>query len=449
MNLFRRKDENRQGTTLIEVLVSIAVVSFLSTTIYLTLTGAVSNMGESKQRVGAVAIANEKMEVIRNLDYEEVGIIDGMISGPMLALETVTRNGFDFDVYIDVRYVDDPLDGVDPDDLISTDYKLVQVVVEWEHQEKIDSVEFVSSFVPDGVETNMGGGTLVLNTMTSGGELVANVNVHLESIEDSPVVDYFTTTDFFGSLVLQGVPSQTYRISLSKTDYESVRTYPNPPESSFIPVNIDFYVDEGALNSKNFFIDLASDLVLKAINVADESGISGVDVELEGGKEIGSEPTTYNLNDTSTTDSNGEIDYDDISLGSYEITNFEELGTSVYKFIGSEEDATFDLVAGIDEEIELLFADENISSLYVTVLDDVTEELIQGVEVGLLGPLEFDQGSETQEDGTVFFPLTVDPPVLMENDEYAIEARINGYEDYVSTVDISDFTTKEVRLTPL
>lgn len=440
---------NQNGTTLIEVLVSIAVVSFLTTTIYLTLTGAVSNMGESKQRVGAVAIAHEKMEIIRNLDYEEVGVIDGIINGPMLALETVTRNGFDFDVYIDVRYVDDSLDGVGLDDLINTDYKLVQVIVEWEHQEKIDSVEFVSSFVPDGVETNMGGGTLVLNTMTSGGEAVANVNIHLESIEDSPVVDYSTSTDNFGSLVLQGVPSQTYRISLSKIDYEDVRTYPSPPESSFIPVNIDFYVDEGALNSKNFFIDLDSDLVLKAVDIADESGISGVDIELEGGKEIGSDPITYNLDDSSTTDSGGELDYSSISSGFYEIVNFGELGTSVYKFIGSDDEATFTLAAGSNEEIVLLFVDENTPSLYITVLDDITNEPIQGAEIGIAGPSDFDQGSETREDGTTFFPPTVDPPVLMENDEYSIEVRIGGYQDYSGTVDIDDFTSKEIRLTPL
>ena len=444
---FKKIIKNQRGSSLIEVLVSVAVVSFLTITIYMTLTSAVANMGESKQRVGAIAIANEKMEIIRNLNYEEVGVINGIISGPMLASEVVTRNGFDYNVYIDIRYIDDPLDGTDSDDLINTDYKLVQVTAEWKHQSKTDSVEFVSSFVPNGIETNMGGGSLVLNTMTSGGELVGNVTVHLESIEDSPLVDYSTTTDNIGSLVLQGVPSQTYRITLSKNDYESVRTYPNPPDSNFTPLNTDFYVNEGVLNSKNFFIDPASDLTLKAINVADELGISGVDVELTGGKEIGSDPVTYNLDNSLTTNSSGEIGYDDISAGSYQIMNWEALGTGDYSFIGSSEETTFDLAAGENLEIELLFGDENTSSSYLKIIDDLTGDPIKGAGVGVINSTGFDQGTETREGGTAFFPLTVEPPVLMEDGDYLLEVRMNGYSDYSGDLTINGLTIKEIRLT--
>jgi len=448
MKLFKIKKNNQKGVTMIEILLSISIISFLVLTIYLTLTKAVSNMGESKQRVGAVAIANEKIEIIRNLDYDEIGIVNGVISGPMLASETVVRNGFDYNVGIDIRYIDDPLDDTGINDLINTDYKLVQVSVQWQHEDRIDKVEFVSSFVPDGVETDMGGGTLVLNTMTSGGDPVGNVSVHLDSVEDSPAVDYSTSTDNQGSLVLQGVPSQTYRISFSKSGYENVRTYPNPPASSFTPNNIDFYVNEGDLNSKNFFIDLASNLTFKAIDVVDESGISGIDINLIGGKEIGSDPTTYNLDDTSPTDSNGEIKYENISSGSYEISNPENLGTGDYIFIGSVDEAIFNLVAGDNLEVELLFGDAGVPSLYVTVLDEVTEEPIEGAGIGIANISGFDQGDITREDGTAFFPLTVEPPVLLVNGEHTIEVRMVGYNDYSDTIDINDLTIKEIKLTP-
>jgi len=448
MKLFKSKINSQKGSTLIEVLISIAVVSFLTVTIYMTLTSAISNMSESKQRVSAIAIANEKMEIIRNLDYEEVGVLNGIISGPMLAFEVVTRNDFDYNVYIDIRYIDDPLDGTDSDDLINTDYKLVQVTAEWEHQGKVDSVEFISSFVPNGIETNMGGGSLVLNTMTSGGSPVGNVSVNLKSIEDTPAVDYSTNTDNSGSLTLQGVPSQTYRITLSKDDYESVRTYPNPPDSSFTPFNADFYINESVLNSKNFFIDPASNLNLKAINIADDSGIVGIDIELIGGKEIGSEPVTYNLDDSSITDSSGEINYSDISPGSYQIVNWEDLGIDDYTFIGSTEETTFDLAVEDNLEIELLFGDKDTSSLYLKVIDEMTNDPIQGAGVGVINSSDFDQGTETSEGGTVFFPLVVNPQVLMEDGDYTLEVRMNGYEDYSEELTISRLTTKEIKLTP-
>jgi len=437
---------NEKGSTLIEVLVSVAVVSFLTLTIYMTLTSAVSHMGESKQRVGAVSIANEKMEIIRNLDYDDVGIVDGIIDGPMLATEIVTRNGFEYEVSIDVRYVDDSLDGTGGDDLINTDYKLVQVTAEWEHLGKIDSVEFVSSFVPDGVETDMGGGTLAVNTMDSGSNIVSDVTVRIESIENSPSVDYTTTTDNFGSLLLQGVPSQTYRITLSKDGYEDVTTYPSYPESSFVPQNPDFFVDAGSLNSKNFFIDPSSDVVFKTKSIIDGADIEGVLIQLIGGKVIGSNPETFNVDETLVTNSSGEASFEDVSSGDYIIVDGENLGVGDYTVV--EEVTIFNLATDENREIELFFADESIPSLHVRIIDDSSDGLIQEAAIGVVGPSDFSQSGNTNESGTLYFPREEDPVAVMENEEYTIEARKSGYEDYSGTVTLDGLKTEEIRLIP-
>jgi len=437
---------SKKGATLIEVLISSAIVGFLVLTIYLALNSAVVNIGESKQRVGAIAIANEKMEIIRNLEYEDVGVINGVISGPMLSYELVTRNNFDYYVYIDVRYVDDEFDGTSGDDLINTDYKTVQVKVQWNHFDSIKTVEFVSTFVPDGIETDMGGGSLVLNTITTAGDIVGEVSVNLESIENIPAINYDTTTDNNGSLVLQGVPSQTYRITLSKDGYENSRTYPNPPDSVFIPNDPDFYVNVGDLNSKNFLIDLVASLKIKAIDALDESNISGAEVLLEGGRLIGSSPDTYNLNNAFSTDSNGEIDYGGISPGSYEILNFAMLGAGDYEFVASSDEAGFQLSAGENKEIELFFADKNQPALFLTVTDSFSLEPLKGAVVGVVREGVFDQSVSTDEDGRAFFPLQEDLFVPMENAEYTVEIRLNGYANYSDVVIINDLTQKEVQL---
>jgi len=439
---------NRKGTTLIEVLISATIVSFLVLTIYLALNSAVSNIGESKQRVGAIAIANEKMEIIRNLDYEDVGVVNGIINGPMLPYEVVTRNNFDYRVHIDVRYVDDELDGTGLDDLINTDYKSVQVKVEWDHFDSIKKVEFVSTFVPNGIETDMGGGSLVLNTMTSGGEIVESVSINLDSIEDTPSVNYNTTTDNNGSLILQGVPSQNYRITLSKDGHENVRTYPNPPDSAFTPNNPDFYVNEGDLNSKNFFIDLGSDLTIKAVNALDQTDISGAEIQLEGGRLIGSSPDTYNLSDISDTDSVGEVNYNNISQGSYEILNYDSLDFSNYDFVASSEEKIFQLMAGESKEIELLFADETQPALFLTVIDSVSSEPLEGAVVGVVQEGVFDQSVSTDENGRAFFPLQEDPFIPMENIDYILEVRLNDYTNYSEVITINNLTQKEIELIP-
>lgn len=440
---------NKKGTTLIEILIGLAIVGFLVVSIYLALNSMVVNIGESKQRVGAIAIANEKMEIMRNLDYEEVGLVDGIISGPILAFEIVTRNNFDYRVFIDVRYVDDELDDTGGDDLINTDYKLVEIRVEWDHFDSVKSVEFVSNFVPNGIETDMGGGSLVLNTMTSGGEIVGNVAVNLDSIEDSPSVNYNASTDSSGNLILQGVPSQTYRITLSKDGYEDVRTYPNPPDSSFNPINSDFYVNEGYLNSKNFYINPSADLKIKTVNILDETGISGVTIELEGGQLIGTSPDTYNLSNTLNTNSSGEINYTNISYGSYDILNISSLDAGDYEFVGSEGEGSFDLLAEDDKEVVLFFADKNTPALFLEVVDSDTLEPIQEAVIGIVGPNEFDQSYTTEEDGIAFFPLQADPFVPMENVDYTVEVRVNGYDNYSKSITISDLTKEKIKLNSL
>ena len=440
---------SKKGATLIEVLISLAIVSFLVVTLYLALTSMVSNIGESKQKTGAIAIANEKMEIMRNLNYDQVGVIDGIVVGPMLQYEEVTRNNFVYKVYIDVRYVDDELDGTGGDDLISTDYKLVQVKVGWKHLGSDKSVEFVSNFVPDGIETDMGGGSLVLNTMTSGGELVGGVSVNLDSIEDTPAVNYTTSTDDSGSLILQGVPSQTYRITLSKSGYEEVVTYPDFPQSIFNPVNKDFYVNEGALNSKNFYINPSGDLTIEAIDILNEDPVSGLSIELDGGQLIGTDPDTYNFSDSSSTDSQGEINYENISPGFYDILNKDNLEVGNYEFVGSLEEAEFNLLSEEEKTVTLKFADKNNPALFLQVLDGDNQKAIKDAVVVVSGPNDFNQSSTTDENGIAFFPLNSDPQIYMENENYQMEIRMTDYSDYLETITINNLTRKTVELSPI
>ena len=41
-----------------------------------------------------------------------------------------------------------------------------------------------------------------------------------------------------------------------------------------------------------------------------------------------------------------------------------------------------------------------------------------------------------------------DPIALMENVDYDIEIRKDGYQDYADTITVNDFTEKEIRLIP-
>ncbi|MDZ7612079.1 MAG: prepilin-type N-terminal cleavage/methylation domain-containing protein [Candidatus Moranbacteria bacterium] len=445
--MFKRKlyKKNNRGVTIIEALISIAVVAFVTLTIYQALSSAVRNMGEAKQKVGAIALANEKMEVLRSLPYDDVGVQGGVVSGPVPAEETVSRNGFEYEVKTQVRYVDDPFDGTGEDDSVSTDYKKAQVAVGWKHFGSQELVQFNSIFVPDGIETDAGGGTLSVNTSNASGEIVPNVEFTLDSIEDSPEVLYTTSTDNSGSLILQGVPAQSYRAVLSKSDYEDVRTYPNPPESSFNPVNSDIIIEDGDFYTKDFIINKTGNLLLKALDIYDESQIEGVEVHLEGGKKIGSSPDTYNLDDTSSTDSSGQIDYGDVSPGVYEILNVDELETDDYQYVGTEEQVTFSVAAEENKEVTLLFAGKDKHSLLVNIENQDTGEPLEGAQVNLTAG-DFDQSVTTGVDGKAYFPVKTDPETEMENKDYQLEVSKTGYQSDSLTVTVNKLTVEDVGL---
>lgn len=441
------KKKKNVGMTLVESLIAISLVSMVTMSIYMALGSAVRNMGDSKQRSGAVALANEQMEIFRNLDYSKVGIIGGIVEGQIKAHEEVNKNGSIFNIYNDVRYIDDPFDGQYPNDPINTDFKRVMVKVTWENSGKTKEVTLYSNFVPNGIETNEGGGTLAINLITSAGEPVGNGTVRIESVDDNPKINYQTNTDELGNLVLPGVPAQRYRITVTKDGYETVRTYPNPPDSPFIPIEQDYLVVEDYLNMKTFFIDKSADITIRTVNVADDGGIYGVGVSISGGRLIGSDPTTYNFEENDVSDSSGEIHYSGVSPGVYDISNLDDLNTDDYQYLGSSEPIPFSVNGDEERVVSLLFARKNIDSLVVRVTDG--DELpIEGASVRLFNG-EFNQTVETEVGGIAFFPIPTDPPTEMVAGDYQLEISKDGFSSESTNVEINDLTRKDVTLEAL
>lgn len=428
-----------------EALVSIAVIAFVTTSIYFALSGAVRNMGEAKQRTGAIALAGEKMEIFRNLPYEEVGVEGGVVPGPVPAEETVSKNGFTYEVDTEVRYVDDSFDGTGEDDPVSSDYKKAQVEVGWSIGGETKSVQFFSIFVPEGVESDVGGGTLAVNTTNSAGEIVSDVEVVLESMDDSPEIYYTTSTDSQGGLTLQGVPAQSYRLSLSKDGYEDVRTYPNPPESDFSPINADIVISEGDFYTKDFTINKTGSLKISTKDIFDESAVEGMEVELMGGKKIGNSPDTYNLDEANITDSSGEIDYGEVSPGEYTVVNAGEMENSQYQYVGTEEELEFSVASQEEKEIALLFAQKDVPSLVLDVLDNNTGEPVEGASAVLTAE-NFDQDLTVGSSGRVYFPARTDPVTEMENIEYQLNISVEGYEDFSESISIDALTMYQANL---
>ena len=261
--------EKHKGLSLVDVVVASALLVI----VFLGIAGAFKAILEltfhNKTKLSALALVNEEMELIRNMSYDSIGTVAGIPSGSILQTETVSLNGLDYTRRVLAQYVDAPEDGTGVADTntIVTDYKRVKVEVSWTRKGKTKKVSLVSSFVPKGMETTAGGGTLIVNVLDSAGLPLASADVHIENNTLNPVVsiDTFSNTD--GQVMFPGSPAGSgYEIVVTKTGYSTAQTYdanvanpnPNPGHLSVI---------EGETAVATFQID---SLASKTVNTFDQ-----------------------------------------------------------------------------------------------------------------------------------------------------------------------------------
>ena len=215
-------------------------------------------------------IANQKMEYARNLPYNSVGTISGMVTGVMLDDETISQNNGVFFVNTLVLYEDDPFDGLDggtPDDTLPVDYKIARVRVSWNGPFGTKDVTTFTKIVPRGMETNIGGGTLSILAFDASGLPIDQANVHIENNDVTPAIDFSAETNSSGKLNLYGATSsiESYEITVTKPGYSvsstTDRTVANPN-----PTKPHASVIEGLKTEISFAIDLLSDLTIKTVS---------------------------------------------------------------------------------------------------------------------------------------------------------------------------------------
>lgn len=266
---------NKQGGfTLIEAL--IAMVAFgvfmwgLIGAFHLVVEITRDNQRESE----AMAIALRRVEAVRNMAYDDIGVTGGIPPGVLPNIETVPYDNINYTVLYDVRYIDDPFDGeLGAGDDMPTDYKQVRVEVGVQQAEEIEySVVLVTNVAPPGLETDVGGGSLLVEVFNSVNDPVQGARVHIVNNDLAEPIDVIGLSNDNGRYFVLGAPTSTehYEIIVSKEGHSSARTYgvslenptPDPPHMS---------VFEGLLSSKSFFIDSLSTMRLRTF---DDAGLS-------------------------------------------------------------------------------------------------------------------------------------------------------------------------------
>ena len=266
MNAFRVKPETR-GFTLVEALVTIAVFALVFGGLFGIVQLTLRMIGNAKATTSAISLANERMEYIRSLSYNNIGTVSGIPNGPIPQNATSTLNGILFHERVLIQYVDSPDDGEGAGDTngILADYKQIKVEYTWQGLFGTSTIFLLSNIVPAGIESTAGGGTLTVNVFDSTVQPVSGAGVRVINRTTTSTIDTTQYTNASGIAMFAGAPAAAnYEIIVSKLGYSSDQTY-SATTTNPNPATLPAAVVESAVSTMNFQIDTLSDLTVRTI----------------------------------------------------------------------------------------------------------------------------------------------------------------------------------------
>lgn len=439
---------------MVEALVGIFLLAILSMGVYASYAFGIKMSVQNRLRTEATAMAEKKIEAIRAMDYDTVGVQGGIPSGGIPATETEIENGATFTIRTNIRYIDDPLDGRFPSDTVATDYKQVEIRVDWPTNIEKGNIKLTTIVSPPRIETNVGMGVLMINTVDTEGNPIPYCDVHIKNTNVNPQIDLNENTDVNGSLTLPGVPSTTtnsYEITVSLEGYETVQTYPPYPISAFNPIDTHILVSEGSVTSKVFVIDLLSHQNIQFKDIRG-TGLPNLIFSLSGGRVIGTTVDSapqpvYAYNEPSLTcGSEGLWSSPELGQGPY----FFSINDVDYELITSNTALTsWSVIPNSTAEINITMGSKAENILVVTVKEVGGEVPIVGATVEILDSLGTPfQTTDTDINGVAYFPFQSDPAKTFTLGEiYTINVVKETYISSQNTGQVAGITRTEIILT--
>ncbi len=141
-----------QGFTLVEVVISMALLLVVIVAGYQGFFFVQTSIAYTHYKMAATDLANEQFEIIKNLPYSSVGVVNGDPSGVVLASQTLVRGSASYTVTVSIHNVDDPFDNT-PVDSFSHDYKLVEVSIGCQTCKNFTPIVFTGQVAPANLES--------------------------------------------------------------------------------------------------------------------------------------------------------------------------------------------------------------------------------------------------------------------------------------------------------
>lgn len=335
----------KKGFSFVEILIDLAILSAISAAVLMTYSASSKSMELAKAKIASIALANEKMEELRNMPYDDLATKTGAIYPPgnILDEEIIEEKGIRFKVETVIFFIDDPYDGcadthVDgitdsvclqnmpagkPKDIYPYDYKKAEITVTKVGRNSYLS-KLSSTFSAKAAETATNTGIIKLCIVDSTGAPVPEADISIENSQVSPIVDIHAKTGLDGCIMVPNLPPSThndYHLVVTKDGYSTDMTYPRTAQNpNALTPDVDVSVQ--GVTSQTLVIDKVSKLI---IDVVDKVGlpISSAPLHIAGTKEMYFNPSTLKYVNDFTTDVNGHLELEKMEFDNY---NFSVAG---------------------------------------------------------------------------------------------------------------------------
>ena len=442
-----------QGQILLSILIAIAIFSILAHALFTLVASSFDLVTFNKARITARHLAQEKMELIRNLPYNKVATIGGIPSGDLIPqVETVSKNGLNYTIKTSTIYIDDPFDGLAPDDTIPEDYKRVRVEVSWEGlaASRKNPVVLITDITALATG-NLDGGTLVIRVFDANGNPVPQAEVTIFADGITPIVDLTQTTDSNGQIILPGATEciECYRITVTKntpsvqmsvdrTYFSSEVTNPLKPHASIFPDQV---------TQISFVIDQLGSINISSLDSREENftPLGNVSFRLYGNKIIGTDAyaqPVYKYDQVLTTNESGNIVLSDMEWDVYHVV----MPSPTSKDISATRPLLpLNLIPGGNMVFEFAVSPFSTNSFFITVKDN-SQNLIASASARLYNDFGFEEIKTTGD--------TDDPDqgqVLFSNlneEIYHLTVNASGFAEFSNDFSILGYTQTDIVLTP-
>ncbi|RJQ28790.1 carboxypeptidase regulatory-like domain-containing protein [Candidatus Parcubacteria bacterium] len=371
------------GLTLIELLLATGLVVIIFGGIALSYSSILDSVTSTELRTAAATVIGREVEIIRNLAYEDVGIVGGAPSGVIPVHQTSTWNQVEFLLTTVIRNIDDPYDGTltgSPADTAPADYKVVEIEASCPTCNRFIPLRFTTTVAPKDLESATAQGSLFVNVYDANGSPMPGATVSVVNASVTPSISLTDTTNNQGQLQLIGIPTSTqrYAVTVSRSGYSSDTTYlPGAPQNPN-PTKPHATVAQGTLTQASFVIDQVS-----TVNVRTSDAVCAAlpdkNFSLQGSKLIGTNPDVYKFSTSSATDSSGMKTFANMEWDAYAAT----LNEASYDIVGTIPLSPF--VVNPDTVLDFRFVLKlaEPKSFLVTIKDSGTGGTITGATLVL------------------------------------------------------------------